>query len=279
MFPALLSILFHLGFMGWLKIPFTLETCMLIVLAFGFAANTILHFLVRYRERLMATNDQNLAIGTTIYHEGEPVFLTSIGLMLGFGLFLFSGSSLTSLLGLLSALLMVYAVINVFFINPLILDAVQIITIWDFVRFNIKAPLLQERQIFKNLRYSQIKKVILLGSVWEVPAHEFVIRQGEPGREMYMLLTGKAEVAVEKDGQKHVLGQVEPGDLVGEMSLLGEHVRSANVVAIKDSKFLRIDEKSLKRVQQSYPRIAATLFLNISVILNERLKNLLFATS
>lgn len=71
MFPPLISLLFHFGYMGWFNFPLNAGTCILAVLAFSLAASNLIHFLLRYQERLMATNDQNQAIGTTIYHEGE----------------------------------------------------------------------------------------------------------------------------------------------------------------------------------------------------------------
>jgi hypothetical protein len=242
-------------------------------MAFGLAADSIIHFLVRYQERFMATNEQELAIATTIYHEGEPVFLTSAGLVIGFGLFVLSGVPLMIHVGLLSALVMIVALFNVFFINPLILNAVRIITVWDFVQIDLKRRVTQKSPIFKNLRHSSAKKVILLGSIRHVAANEFVMRQGEPGQEMYMLLTGKVEVYVQKDEHKSVIRTLGPGDLVGEMALLGERIRSANVLALEEAKLLQIDEKSLNRVKKSFPGIAAELFFNIATILSERLKN------
>lgn len=273
MLPSLVALGLHFGIMAWLGLSLQPETCMLAVVVFGITVDIILHFLIRYRLHLLETNDQELAVGTTIYREGEPVFLTSVGLFLGFGLFTLSASQSLRTLGLLSALLMVYALINVFFLNPLILKVVPIITIWDFVRFNLKDSLLRESQIFQNLRRSQIKRVILHGSVRQVPANDLAIRQGESGRAMYVLLAGKAEVSIEKAGRKQVLKILEPGELVGEMALLGEPARSANVKALQESKFLQIDEYALKRVQQSAPRLAAVLFWNMASILSERLKN------
>lgn len=270
--PSLLALALHFGIIGWLAVPLSPEICMFAMVGFGFSADIIVHFLVRYRLHILETNDQELAVGTTMYREGEPVFLTSVGLLLGFGVFALSGSPTILHLGVFSALLMIYVFITAFFINPLILQAIQIITVWDFVRFERAASILQRSPIFKTLRRSEIKKIILLGSILELPAPEMVVRQGDVGQEMYLLLAGKAEVFLEKNNQKQVLNTIEPGDLVGEMALLGENMRSASVQAVEPTKWLRIDEKSLRRVQQSYPRIAATLFYNMSAILSDRLK-------
>jgi CRP-like cAMP-binding protein len=163
--------------------------------------------------------------------------------------------------------------IAVFCINPLILQTIQIITVWDFVRFELPATILRRSPLFTGLRRSDVKKIILLGRVLEIPDTDVLVHQGETGEEMYLLLTGKAEVFLENNNRKQVLKTIEPGELVGEMALLGENMRSASVRAAAAAKWLRIDEKSLKRVQKNYPRIAATLFYNIAVILSDRLKD------
>lgn len=58
-------------------------------------------------------------------------------------------------------------------------------------------------------------------------AGEELVRQGDPGRELYLVLDGLAEVAV--DGT--VLGQVGPGAVLGERALLEGGVRTATVTA------------------------------------------------
>ena len=87
----------------------------LVVLAFSLSLSHIISFLVRYRECLMITNDQELAVSTTIYHEGEPVFITSLALIAGFGLLAFSGIPALAQSGLLSILMIIFVLLAVFF--------------------------------------------------------------------------------------------------------------------------------------------------------------------
>ena len=65
--------------------------------------------------------------------------------------------------------------------------------------------------------------------------------------------------------------KVYPGEIVGEMGMVGEGVRSANVITMEDSYIMKIDEKSLDRIARRFPRIATKLFFNISRVLSERL--------
>lgn len=52
-------------------------------------------------------------------------------------------------------------------------------------------------------------------------------RQGQLGREAFVLMSGSAVVS--RDGQ--AIAEVGPGDVVGESALLGQHYRNATVTA------------------------------------------------
>lgn len=58
----------------------------------------------------------------------------------------------------------------------------------------------------------------------------------------------------------------------GEIALVSEVERTADVYAITDSKVLEIDWASLERIGRIFPNISTKLFLNISRVLGMRLK-------
>src|SRR3990167_9276790 len=64
---------------------------------------------------------------------------------------------------------------------------------------------------------------------------ETLMRQGEPGDALYLLVSGRLRVYIEEDGQLRVVREVSRGEVVGEMSLITEAPRSATLVAIRDS--------------------------------------------
>jgi hypothetical protein len=268
----IIPIVLNFGVMGWLGIPLNTGTCMVAAIALGIAVDDTIHFMVRYQRELRATNDQTLAISNTIHGEGEPILFTSLALAIGFGILVMSNFNPTINFGLLAALVMIYALLADLFVNPVILLTVQLITLWDFVALKLKADVTRKSPIFRDLSHSQAKKVILLGSLKEVKAGEYIVRQGERGDEMYMIVSGSAKVEVEREGKRKEVGTLKEGDLFGEMALLGEGIRTAHVIALEDTELLRIDDKALERVRRRNPRIAAKLFLNMSRIISERLK-------
>jgi CRP/FNR family transcriptional regulator, cyclic AMP receptor protein len=74
---------------------------------------------------------------------------------------------------------------------------------------------------------------------------EVVIRQGEPGECMYVVLEGHADVVREHDGSDTHLATLGPGDFIGEMSLFERETRSATVRARGEVRMLTVDRRTL----------------------------------
>src|SRR5262245_25653512 len=69
---------------------------------------------------------------------------------------------------------------------------------------------------------------------------DLLIHQGETDDRLYLLLTGRLRAVLAlPDGKEQVLGDITPGETVGEMAILGRHERSATVRAIRDSELLQ----------------------------------------
>lgn len=270
----IIPILINFGIMGLFCIELNTSTSMVALIALGIAIDDTVHFMVRYQRGLRTTNDQKQAMANAIRTEGEPVLFTSMALALGFSVLMLSSFVPSIYFGLLSALVMIYALLTDLFINPIMLLAVQLITVWDYVTLKFKKAVLQESIILKNLSLSEAKKIVLLGSIRKVSAKEHIFHQGEKGEEMYLILSGSVKVLAESEGKVKVLNILEEGELFGEMALLGEGVRTASVHAETDVELLRIDYNALERVRRRNPRISAKIYFNIASILSERVKTL-----
>jgi CRP-like cAMP-binding protein len=60
--------------------------------------------------------------------------------------------------------------------------------------------------------------------------------------------------------------------VIGEMGLVRKRPRSADVIVAESTEYLVLDERFLRRLRRQYPRIAATVFLNLTRILSDRLE-------
>ena len=84
-------------------------------------------------------------------------------------------------------------------------------------------------------------------------AGETVMAEGEPGDEAYVVERGRLEVRRRRDDQVVTLAHLGPGEWVGEMSLLLDEPRSADVVAVTASQLRRVSRRDLGHVLAQDP--------------------------
>jgi serine/threonine-protein kinase len=83
---------------------------------------------------------------------------------------------------------------------------------------------------------------------------EYLVRDGEPGRECYILLNGSVKVYKENEGREVLLNTLHEGDIVGEMALITNEPRSANVVALERTSALVLTHDLFARNLEKLPR-------------------------
>lgn len=93
------------------------------------------------------------------------------------------------------------------------------------------AALLGRAPIFASLTDRQLRSLAKSAKVVSFAAGARIVTQGEPGIGLYLVLTGEAEV---RQGDR-TLARLGPGQFFGEMTLLDEQPRSADVVALQAS--------------------------------------------
>ena len=88
---------------------------------------------------------------------------------------------------------------------------------------------------------------------------EKIIEQGNPGKSMYILADGSAEVRVEHDGELVRIGRLGQGDCFGEFSLLTGETRTATVIAESDCEVVKIEKSAMRTLLVQHPRLAEIL--------------------
>ena len=101
-------------------------------------------------------------------------------------------------------------------------------------------------------------------------AGDRIVRQGELGDTLFVLLSGVAEVILDEapDAPMAVLGA---GDPFGEIGFLTSEPRTANVVARAPCEVLVLSGDFLQRFIEKQPAVAAKALLNLSRVLAGRL--------
>lgn len=116
--PNVLPLIINFGIMGFFGIRLDSATSMIAAIAIGIVVDDTIHFLFGFGEALEETNDYAAAMYRTLEQRGRPIIETSAILFFGFGILSVSKFVPTSYFGLLSSLLMLYALIAELFLTP-----------------------------------------------------------------------------------------------------------------------------------------------------------------
>ncbi|HEX5502443.1 MAG TPA: Crp/Fnr family transcriptional regulator [Thermomicrobiales bacterium] len=123
--------------------------------------------------------------------------------------------------------------------------------------------------LFARLAPDQL--VALAGGlrVATVAARTTLMTVAQPGRRVYVILSGAVKVGVEHaDGREVVLALLGPGDVVGEMSLVDQLDRSASVTTLEVTALAWMDGAAFRRQLQTIPH----LLDNLMTLLSRRLR-------
>ena len=89
---------------------------------------------------------------------------------------------------------------------------------------------------------------------------ETLMREGEPGESLHMVRAGRLAVRVSTpDGATATLTVMSAGDSFGELALLGDHVRTATVVALEPGETLVLTRSAFDALRRSHPGVERVL--------------------
>jgi predicted acylesterase/phospholipase RssA/CRP-like cAMP-binding protein len=92
-----------------------------------------------------------------------------------------------------------------------------------------------------------------------VRAGELVLRQGDRGDGLFLVVSGRLRVSLAAGGAERVLQDLGRGAIVGEMALLSDRPRSATVRAVRDSDLLLLRAFSFKSLAERNPGLLAEM--------------------
>ena len=99
-----------------------------------------------------------------------------------------------------------------------------------------------------------------LGTHRGFPRGSVLMYEGEPGERVMILEEGRVKVArIEPGGHETMLSIRDPGDVIGEMSLIDELPRLATVTALEPVRALVVASSVFRRHLERAPRVAVAL--------------------
>lgn len=133
-------------------------------------------------------------------------------------------------------------------------------------------PRLQGFTLFSGLGPDELAALLQLTDMRKCAAGERIVSVGEQGHCLYVLLSGRAKVTVEADGEEILLAHIEGGDFFGEVSLVDDGPRSADVTAVEPCLLLRITRMTIGVLGGLQPSAAIQILGAIGSALVARLR-------
>lgn len=138
----------------------------------------------------------------------------------------------------------------------------------------LRAGSLRRIKVFAAMDDQQLASFLEYMEVLRFLPNGVVCREGEPGDCMFLVLEGEVRARVLIDGRESTLATLGVGECFGEMAVLDESTRSADVIANSESVLLKISAASLTQVFQEAPALAAPFLLALSRTLTGRIRKL-----
>jgi predicted RND superfamily exporter protein len=273
MIPNVFPILTFFGLMGASGAVLSLSTNTIAAIVLGLAVDDTIHIMTRLSSEVRRTSDQKEALLRSLCTVGKPTLYYSLLVFLGFLSLGLSTFVPVQEFGLLSAATIVFGVAAELAILPALLAATPVITLWNVLYLKLGRDPHKTIPLFAGLRPFQAKIVTLMGELRTIPKGQPIIRRGEVGDEMYVMVNGAADVFIPTSGGARRVNTLGRGDVFGEMGLIRRHERTADVIATEEVEMLAVNERFLTRIKRRYPRIATEIFFNLSKILSDRLES------
>ena len=114
-----------------------------------------------------------------------------------------------------------------------------------------KVDALKKAPLFEGLSRKELEHLAQLADDLEVPAGKVLTRQGDTGREFFVLMDG--EVDVVRDGE--LLATRSSGDFIGEISILEDMPRTATVTAKTPVRLFVLTAQSFRSFVEEAPEV------------------------
>jgi CRP-like cAMP-binding protein len=123
-----------------------------------------------------------------------------------------------------------------------------------------RRELLASVSIFSFLEQRELDLLVKSTTTKRLKPKEVLCRKGDPGNQLYGILSGSLKVTTTgTDGKDVMFGLMGPGEVIGEIALLDGEERSATVTAVENTELLTLHRRELIPYLEANPRAAIGL--------------------
>ncbi len=136
----------------------------------------------------------------------------------------------------------------------------------------VDARVLRQLKILAEMSEEQLARFMDFCEIMQVPVCATIVKQGDHGDAMYLVVEGELSVRLKVHGVVAILAKLGVGDFFGDMSLFDHGPRAADVVADTTSVLLRISSAAFTALAQDAPEVATPFLMAIGRTLVGRIR-------
>jgi CRP-like cAMP-binding protein len=137
------------------------------------------------------------------------------------------------------------------------------------------AALITEFPLFHGFTVHGAQRLLDDGAVKEHAAGEILLKEGDVATFVSLVLTGKLEVFVEREGKHLILTEAGPGTILGELAVLCGIPRSASVRVSEPSVILEWSDEAFRTMLLRDPSLSQRIFREALRMLIEKERSLI----
>jgi CRP/FNR family cyclic AMP-dependent transcriptional regulator len=126
------------------------------------------------------------------------------------------------------------------------------------------SKILSNFSMFQSIDQHRIGKLVKFLKLAQFSTGDFIIKKGDPGKNLYIILSGTIEVLGDNNVKIAVL---KKGEVFGEMSLLSGDPVGANIKVVEPAKVLYFQSRDFRKVLHKFP----SMQLYLARLLSKRL--------
>jgi RimJ/RimL family protein N-acetyltransferase len=133
----------------------------------------------------------------------------------------------------------------------------------------------RKSDIFQGLSEGELSQLAQICKMVSFPAGKTICAEGECGSEIFVLAEGKASVKAKRTGKmKSKIGIIRQGEIFGEMSIIEDLPRVADLVTDVDSKLVVIDRFEFENLMNKNNHLGKIVMKNIAKGLSRKLRRI-----
>jgi glutaminase len=132
------------------------------------------------------------------------------------------------------------------------------------------------QELLRDLDDDALGAIAMATTTVALEAGDVLFKQGDLADSVYFIRTGALAVMLPLDGtagNARRVARLGPGLAVGEMAIIGDHTRSADVVAVAASDLAELHLADLDELTAVHPDVTHRINLNLARVLADRLRS------